>query len=309
MANDLSVLVKVIGPVVQETLRKRGGLFTYCDGDYSTLALQKGDTIDAVFAASLTATDITPSPSGTQAPSVTPTKVSLVLDNWKEASFFLTHKQMQEITDETAFIQQQVAAGVEAIMGAMETTFFTEAYTSSSNHITTYASNNLAALTSSLAPIVTARKNLSNAYAPLNDRYFVMGTTEAANLLQNTQLQKVNEAGGSSFLREGALGRIMGVDLVESNFVPTLSSASLASIVDVGTGNSGSANVLLQRGGMGIAVRAANAGTNVVVITDPISGAPLTLTIWQQEYQTKWSISALWGCKTIRPTFTNILWG
>lgn len=306
MANDLAVLVKVIGPVVQETLRKRGGLFSYCDGDYSTLAQQKGDTIDCVFAASLTATDIVPSPSGTQAPSVTPTKVSLSLSNWKEASFFLTHKQMTEISSEASFLQQQVAAGVEAIMGAMETTFFNEAIAGTDNQIATWAANDLSILSSSLTPIITARKNLADAYAPLNDRYFVMGTQEAAHLLSNTQLQKVNEAGGSSFLREGQLGRIMGVDLVESNYVLAATSGSSGGGAATTTGT---ANVLLQKSGIGIAVRAANAGTNVVVITDPISGAPLTLTIWQQEYQTKWSISSLWGVKTIRGSFTNVLYG
>ena len=104
MANDYTALINDIGPVVQATLRSRGWLFRAANTDFGEQAQQQGDTINAVFASTLTATDVQPSPSGSNGEQITPSKVALVLNEWKEAAFYLYHKEMTEVSEFSRFL-------------------------------------------------------------------------------------------------------------------------------------------------------------------------------------------------------------
>ena len=295
MANDLTNLTFLIGPVIQEALRGMGPLYAAANTDFSLIAAQRGQTIDAVFPVSLTAKNVNPNASGSQAQSVTPTKVQLTLDTWREVDFFLTHKETAEISNGPAFIQGQIRQAVEDLMGDFQLKVFQVA-SSGSTEITTYASTtgSLNQLTSSFGPLLTVRKALSDAKAPQMQRSMFFGTGEINNLLQNPNLTRMNEAGTGETLRQGQIGRLFGFDIYESNYTPS--------------NVSGSVNIGLQRTGLGIAVRPANSGPNVTVFTDPISGMPITLTITPQEYQTKWSLSYLAGVKVLNADLVQTLY-
>lgn len=69
-----------------------------------------------------------------------------------------------------------------------------------------------------LNSLTAGLKMLKDNGAPQNGDYqFVMNTTAGKNLRNLTQLQKVNEGGDNTLLRQGLLGNLFGFNLRESN--------------------------------------------------------------------------------------------
>lgn len=279
--NTFTVLMKNIGPAIQPTLREVGGLYRFANTDFSLEARAPGDTIDAVFAAPLTAVNISPSPSGTNAQVVTPVRTQLVLNNWQEARFQLNSKEEQEISNKPEYFIQQMNQAIRAVANAMETTFFQAAVSGAASTV-----NGGHGLSSSLSVIATARKALTDNLAPQDGRAFIYSPAVQLDLLNNANFVQVQQAGSAETLRTGIMLPVLGFNMVESNLIPTFST-------------SGSACVALQKAGLGIAVRPASVNSNAVILIDETSGIPYTVSRWEQEYQTKYSVGALWGVKAI----------
>lgn len=83
---------------------------------------------------------------------------------------------------------------------------------------------------SSLTDPANMRKILADNGAPLNDLHMVLDTTAGAKLRTLGQLNKANEAGDSSLLRQGVILDLMGFAIRES--------AQVKQAVTVGTGTS-----------------------------------------------------------------------
>jgi len=294
--NVLTAVVPTIGPAIQEALTQRGGLFPFVNTDFAQDAAQQGDTINVTFPVALTAQAIAASPSGTSVAGITPTQTSLVLDQWYEAGFELTHKQQMEIGSFPSWFREQIVEAVNGLYIQMDTSFTSASVAGAKDSGGVYAfgfsgSNATDSLTGSLELFAHANRILMDQKAPTANRTMLLTPAAAENFRLNQQLQRVNEAGTAGLLREGSLGRIMKFDVFESNF----------SVAD--SLGSGSVNLAIQRNALGVAVRPGNSGPGTAIILDPVSGAPLTLTVYQQEYQVKWTISALWGVTGIRDAF------
>lgn len=72
---------------------------------------------------------------------------------------------------------------------------------------------------SSLEDIVTVREKLNINNAPNSDRSLVVDSAGAAKLLQLDTLVEVDKSGMTQALREGTIGRVYGLTLIESNNV------------------------------------------------------------------------------------------
>lgn len=216
------------------------------------------------------------------------------MNNHYEAPFQFTH--LESFGNET-LLQQEVVAAVEGLMQQVELTLWQEMASGSSAKVTTYGATHLGILSSSIKETLgVARTNLSNALAPQSDRTVVLGVDEYSNLLANTQFQKINETALPGFLRDAdTVNRLSGFDIYESQWV--ISNVS------------GTVNPVFHRDAVALVVRPGNAGPNTAVITDPVSGFPMVYSEFQQEYQTKYTLSALWGVKTLRGNFSTILYG
>lgn len=69
---------------------------------------------------------------------------------------------------------------------------------------------------SNLNDLTLAYKKLSDNGCPTSDLQMVLNTSAGMNLRNLTQLQKVNESGDGSLLRQGVLGQLFGFNLRES---------------------------------------------------------------------------------------------
>jgi len=297
MASDFTVLTQLGGPVVLDALRGFGPIFSSVVTDFSPEAADPFQTIDAVFPVSLTAKDVNPNASGSQGEEITPTKVQLTLNQWRKVDWTLTHKQRLEVSKYPQFFQQQVAEAMESLMGDFQLKLWQSAV-SGGTHISTWDSANqtgsLDLLSSSFSPILTAAKALDDAKARPNGRSLYLGTAETYNLLSNPNLTRQNEAGTNETLRRGLINAgLFGFDVFKTYYAPSYTS--------------GSANLAIQQAGLGVAVRPANAGVGTMTVIDPLSGFPVTMTVSQQDYQTRIDLGILFGVTVLRSNHVQII--
>lgn len=79
-----------------------------------------------------------------------------------------------------------------------------------------------------LADITTARKKLNEAKAPMTPRYAVWDTEAEAKFLQVPTIVEADKSGTTEALRNGSLGRIMGIENFMSQAVKNHTSGTLA---------------------------------------------------------------------------------
>ena len=199
LQNVFTVIVPEIGPIMQESLRNKGGLFPFVNTDFGRTAQQFGDTINATFASAISAQTITASPSGTALAAVTPTQKTLVLDQWYEAGFNTTHKQDQEIANRPAWFAEQIVECIEGMYTQMDSSF-TSASIAAAKNGGTYSygySGSMAAgiMSSSYDYFAHANRIFMDNKAPSTGRNMILTPVVAEGYRLNTALHKVNEAG------------------------------------------------------------------------------------------------------------------
>jgi len=96
-----------------------------------------------------------------------------------------------------------------------------------------------------LSDSANTRKLLLDNGTQASDLQLVMNTTAGVNVMTLDQLNKVNEAGDDNLLRQGALGKIHGMDLRESAQVKTHTKGTGAGyLVNDGVGYSTNTTVI-----------------------------------------------------------------
>lgn len=86
---------------------------------------------------------------------------------------------------------------------------------------------------SNLTDLTLARKKLSDNGAPLTDLQLALNTSAGMNLRNLSQLQKVNEGGENTLLRQGVIGNLFGFNIRESAGLQAQGTTSVTSDYDV----------------------------------------------------------------------------
>jgi hypothetical protein len=88
-----------------------------------------------------------------------------------------------------------------------------------------------------MGDVANVLKILKDNGAPQSDLRLVLNTTAGANLMaKQSNLFKVNEAGSDAMLRNGSLGRLMGLDLGESGGITSFTKGTGASYTSTAAG-------------------------------------------------------------------------
>ena len=209
MAANTNTLTTVIPQLLAQgliTLRENAVMPRLVNSDYSSLAAEQGSTIDIPIAASISTNAVTPSYANPNDSGITPTKVSISLDQWREAPFFLTDKEMMEAMEGT--IPMQAAEAVKALANYVDSYLL-------GLYIGVYNYSGVAGTTpfaTDVSAITGARKNLNNKNAPLQDRRFVFDADAEANALGLRAFQDVSWTGDARGINEGQVVRKLGFD-------------------------------------------------------------------------------------------------
>lgn len=209
MSTNTNTITNVIPQLLAQglvTLRENAIMPRLVNASYSAQAAEQGSSIDIPIPAAITAAAVTPSYADPNDTGINPGKVTLSLDQWKEAPFFMTDKEMMEVMAGT--IPMQAAEAVKALANDVDQyllSLYKGVYTAVGTAATTPFATDVSAATA-------ARKFLNNYLAPMTDRRFVFNPDVEANALGLRAFQDVAWTGDARGINEGQIVRKLGFD-------------------------------------------------------------------------------------------------
>ena len=192
---------------------------------YDEMAGERGSTIDVPIPSSITATAVSPAITPPANADSAPTKVSIALDQWYEAPFYLTDKERLEVMDGT--IPMQASEAIKALANNVDSYIW-------GKYATVYGYAGTAGTTpfaSALTAFTDARKQLANQLAPLEPRFVVLDPDAEANAINLRAFQDASYGGGDGVIANGQIGRKLGSMWAMSQNVPTHTNTGTGTIL------------------------------------------------------------------------------
>lgn len=222
MANTISNIVPQLLVGALPTLREQSIMPRLVNRSIGNEARDKGDTIDVPVASAISARDVTAAVTHATNQDISPTKVQVVLDQWKEASFHLSDKDAEEVMNGT--IPMQAAEAVKSLANAADS-FILGLYTGIYNYGGTAGTTPFA---TNLDAFKDARKWLNKSLAAMDDRRVVLDPDAEANALLNSVFLKADERGDQGGVIQGMIGRKLGSDWFLNQNIPTHSRGTFS---------------------------------------------------------------------------------
>lgn len=257
MANTLANNIPKLLAQGLMCLRENAITVNFVNMDYDELAAQRGSTIDIPLTREISVNDVSPSASPPTTADTTTDVVQIELDQWKEAAFYMTDKDLLEVQGGT--LPQVAAEAVKALANNIDEAIlgtYTEAYGWQGTAGTTpFASDTTDA--------TQIRKVLNNQLAPLHDRYVIVDPDCEANMLGIRAFQDGSYSGSYAAIREGKIEKRLGMGWIMNQNVRTHSNAGGAGWlvnktnvavgdssvpIDTGTGNPGAGDIFTVNG-------------------------------------------------------------
>ena len=262
MSNSLANVIPKLLAQGLLALRENAVMPLLVNRGYEVLAGNKGSTIEVPVPSAIAVADVTPGHAPTAGSDSSPTAVSIPLDQWKEATFYLTDKDIAEVM--TGTIPMQASEAIKALANWVDG-YIMGLYLGVYGYIGTAGTTPFASTT---AQATGARKTLNNQLAPLDDRRFVIDADAEANALDLRAFQDASWAGTIAAIEDGKLNRKLGFQWFMDQNVVTHTAGTGASATTDATGYA-----------LGVkTVTLASAGTGTVLVGDIITFAGDTQT-------------------------------
>lgn len=156
----------------------------------------------------------------------------------------------------------QFAQRIRSLRNEMEADCCAEAYLGAIKAGNVRGSIGTDPFASNLNNLTQVLKDLEDAGAPTSELQAVINTQSGMNLRNQSQLQKINEAGETSLLRRGAIGELFGFTLRESAGMKHVSGAGTGYLAN-GTASKGDTEITVDTGSGAI-----NAGDVIKIGSD-----------------------------------------
>ena len=191
----------------------------------SAEAARHGDAIRVPVSEAVAVRDVTPAHQPQQAPVTALSTVTVPLDNWKSAAFYLTDAEMMQIEAQAGFIPLQMAEAITALANAVNQSVLAE-IEDSTNVIGRPGETPFQTVDSptrswhGTRTAIQARKMLNMAAAPKTGRFAIIDYEMEANALGLPAFQEAQQAGSASVPLDGEIGRKFGIDWFSSDLLP-----------------------------------------------------------------------------------------
>ncbi len=258
MANTLtSVMPKILAQGLL-ALRQNAIMPQLVNRGYELAAAGKGSTVDVPIPSAVTAQDVTPGATPPSTADSSPTSVSVPLDQWKEAPFYLTDKDLLEA--DRGVIPMQASEAIKALSNTVDSYIFTQMKAG------TYGYAGVAGTTpfqTDLSEFLAARRILKNQLCPTDNLRVVMDALAEEKALNLRAIQDASWRQSAQGIVDGQIGRTLGAEWVADQNVATHTAGTAAGAT---TDNAGYA--------VGIkTVTLASAGTGTILAGDIITFA------------------------------------
>jgi hypothetical protein len=238
-------------------LREMAVMPRFVNRAYETLAGEKMSTIDINIPSAITATEVSPSYVPPDDSGVVPTKVSIALDQWWEAPFFLNDKEMLEVVGGT--IPMQASEAVKSLANKVDghlLALYKQVYNKVGTAGTTPFSNDL-------TEFLDADEALNNTLAPPDNRYVCINPKAKANAMALRAFQDASYRGDTAGILRGDIGEKLGAFWFMDQNVPTHTAGTAVGATTDATGYAiGATGVTL-----------ASAGTGTILVGDIVTFA------------------------------------
>ena len=264
MANVLTDLAADIYKAADIVGREAVGFIPSVTINSGSEQAAQGDTVRAAFTRESTVnTSVTPSMTIPEGDDQTVDNKTLVLDQIANVQIPWTGEDIKHVNNGSGFetlYGDQIAQAMRGITNAIESHVATVAYQGASRAVGTAGTTPFA---SNFDSVAEARQILFDNGMPVNDgrTSLIVNSSAGTNLRNLAQLQKVNEAGSSSLLRQGELLNLQGAMLKES-----------AQVV-AHTKGTGTSYQLSAAGSIGDTTISADTGSGTIIAGDVVTFA------------------------------------
>ena len=185
----MNTLTNVIPQILAQgllALRENCVMPRLVNSDYSTEAKEEGSTIDVPIPSAIAAQQVSPANTPPATAAVQPTKVQIPLDQWYEAPFYMTDKDLKEAMMGT--IPMQASEAIKSLANQVNGHILDQ-------YKGVYGWQGTAGTTpfaSDTSDATGARKVLNKQLSPTGDRRFVMDPDAEANAMNLRAFQDVN---------------------------------------------------------------------------------------------------------------------
>jgi N4-gp56 family major capsid protein len=189
----------------------------------------QGSTVNVAIPAAVTTRSVTADVVPPAVSAVTPTSVSIALDQWKEAPFAMSDQAISQV--QRGIVPAQMSEAIKSLANTIDN-FLWALLTGATNPI--YGFSGTAGTTpfaSNTSQYLDARAVLNSQLAPMDDRYVILDTDAEANALGLSAFADASASGSRETIVEGDIGYRLGARFLMSQNVPTHSNTGAGTIL------------------------------------------------------------------------------
>lgn len=186
-------------------LRQMAVMPRYVNRGYEAIAGEQGSSIDIPIPSAITAVAVTPSYVPPDDAGFVPTKVSILLDQWWEAPFFLSDKDMLEVMNGT--IPMQASEAIKSLANKIDLLLIAKAES------TFYSYSGVAGVTpfqNDLSEFLDADQQLNDALTPMDNRFVAISSRAKAAAMGLRQFTDASFRGDTAGMIKGEIGEKLG---------------------------------------------------------------------------------------------------
>lgn len=216
-SNTFSDVLGVIYARGLMALRERCVMPRLVNSSFSRDAQAQGDTIQISQTSAISTVEITPNNVAVDPLGTTASKVPLVLDQWHEAPFTLSDKEIAEVQNSSEYRLQNVDQAIKALANKVNVSLFNlykNVYGWTGTPSTTPFATDTSAATA-------ARTVLNKQLAPLDDRSIVLNPDAEGNALGLRAFQDTSYRGDTGGIISGQIGYKLGFNFAMDQAVPS----------------------------------------------------------------------------------------
>lgn len=248
MANDISAVTPKLLAGGLEVLRANAITSRIVNRAYEAQAGEKGSTIDVPLPSAVASRDVTPANIPPAGNNIAPTTVPIPLNNWKEADFHMTDKDMAEAMN--GILPLQAGAAVQRLVDDVDVSILNLALQAYQYHgHGTYVPFNPATVVTagiqSTADATELRRILNRGLAPYQNREVLVTPEVEANALQLRAFQDQSWSGDPAVLMEGNLNRKLGFRWWMNQNIPVFTAGTITGTVVASAAAAGAKTVTL----------------------------------------------------------------
>jgi hypothetical protein len=223
VANTLNPLIpKLLGRGLL-ALRQEARMARLVNRGFEQTPGAKGSTVTIGVPAAVAVNDVTPANTPPATNDTTIGEVSIAVDQWKEAAFHLSDKDMTQIDAQENYLPMQASEAIKALANTIDNAIWA-LYKDIGGFAGTAGTTPFA---TDAAEYLAARKVLNNQLAPMDPRYAVINADAEANALGLRAFQDASFSGSIDGIVNGQINNKLGARWAMSQNVPNHTAGTI----------------------------------------------------------------------------------